>query len=224
MRWWPRWDRSWLEDIPDGRIQPSGLPLTVLTLVHRALGSAGGSARTQVRTRSGRWLTLHVELADGGAADAGPPPPSGRVSLVVEPSRPQELAEVIADAYGLTPREGEVARLVGAGHTNREISSTLWLSACTVQDHLKAVYAKLGVRNRSELAARMFLDQYLPRLVDGTPLGGNGWYVTGDTAGPAAHPARTGWFTGMPMCGRMGDTLRTRRDVHSRLLRRTLVS
>jgi DNA-binding CsgD family transcriptional regulator len=97
---------------------------------------------------------------------------------VVEPTRPHELAEVIGEAYALTVREREVARLAVAGLPNREIAATLWLSIYTVQDHLKAVFAKLGVRNRAELASRMFFDQYLPRQLDGTPLGGDGWYVT----------------------------------------------
>lgn len=164
--------RRWLEEVADGRLQPSGLPLAVVTLVQRAVRSPTGGANMRLRARSGRWLTLYAEAMDEEPGEIQ------RVSLVVEPTRPHELAEVIAEAYALTPREREVARLVVAGLANREIAAALWLSVYTVQDHLKAVFAKLGVRNRAELTSRMFFDQYLPRQLDGTPLGADGWYVT----------------------------------------------
>ncbi|NUP51189.1 MAG: hypothetical protein HOW97_28335 [Catenulispora sp.] len=54
----------------------------------------------------------------------------------------------------LTPTEQQVADLVAAGHTNREVAARLFISIRTVETHLAAVYRKLGVRSRSELAAR----------------------------------------------------------------------
>ena len=54
----------------------------------------------------------------------------------------------------LTAREQEVARLVAAGATNREVASTLFLSPKTVERHLVNLFRKLEVRNRTELAAR----------------------------------------------------------------------
>lgn len=55
----------------------------------------------------------------------------------------------------LTAREEEVARLVAAGATNREVASTLFLSPKTVERHLVNLFRKLDVRNRTELAARL---------------------------------------------------------------------
>ncbi|MFD0634513.1 response regulator transcription factor [Catenulispora yoronensis] len=43
---------------------------------------------------------------------------------------------------------------MAAGHTNREVAARLFISIRTVETHLAAVYRKLGVRSRSELAAR----------------------------------------------------------------------
>ncbi|OLB74040.1 MAG: hypothetical protein AUI14_24625 [Actinobacteria bacterium 13_2_20CM_2_71_6] len=54
---------------------------------------------------------------------------------------------------GLTPTERHVAELVARGHTNTEVAAQLFLSVKTVAAHLTRVYAKLGVRSRSELAA-----------------------------------------------------------------------
>lgn len=53
----------------------------------------------------------------------------------------------------LTPQEDAVSTLVATGLTNREVAAELFLSVKTVQFHLTRVYAKLGVRSRSELAA-----------------------------------------------------------------------
>jgi len=52
----------------------------------------------------------------------------------------------------LTPSEQAVARLVAKGLTNREVGEELIVSAKTVEHHLSRIYAKLGVRSRTELA------------------------------------------------------------------------
>jgi len=52
----------------------------------------------------------------------------------------------------LTPSERQVAALVAEGRTNREVAAVLVLSERTVEGHLSSIYAKLGVRSRSELA------------------------------------------------------------------------
>jgi DNA-binding CsgD family transcriptional regulator len=55
----------------------------------------------------------------------------------------------------LTPAERRVAELVARGRTNREVASALFLAERTVESHLSRVYAKLGVRSRTELARRL---------------------------------------------------------------------
>jgi DNA-binding NarL/FixJ family response regulator len=52
----------------------------------------------------------------------------------------------------LTAREHEIASLVAAGRTNREIAEQLVLSTRTIEAHLRNIFAKLGVRSRVELA------------------------------------------------------------------------
>ena len=52
----------------------------------------------------------------------------------------------------LTGREHEIAALVAAGRTNREVAEQLVLSPRTVEAHLRSIYGKLGVRSRVELA------------------------------------------------------------------------
>jgi DNA-binding CsgD family transcriptional regulator len=58
------------------------------------------------------------------------------------------------DALGrLTDREQEIAELVAAGATNREVAERVFLSRKTVERHVSNILAKCGVRNRAELAA-----------------------------------------------------------------------
>ncbi len=56
---------------------------------------------------------------------------------------------------GLTAAEQRVAALVAEGRTNREVAAALFLAERTVASHLSHVYAKLGVRSRTELARKL---------------------------------------------------------------------
>jgi DNA-binding CsgD family transcriptional regulator len=56
---------------------------------------------------------------------------------------------------GLTAAERRVAALVAEGRTNREVATALFLGERTVASHLTHIYAKLGVRSRTELARRL---------------------------------------------------------------------
>jgi DNA-binding CsgD family transcriptional regulator len=60
-----------------------------------------------------------------------------------------------AGIVGLSSREVEIARLVAGGLTNREIAQLLRISPRTVERHITNVLAKLGLRNRTELATFM---------------------------------------------------------------------
>jgi DNA-binding CsgD family transcriptional regulator len=62
-------------------------------------------------------------------------------------------------AEGLTAAERRVAMLVAEGRTNREVAAALFLGERTVETHLSHVYAKLGVRSRTELARRFRPDE-----------------------------------------------------------------
>jgi DNA-binding CsgD family transcriptional regulator len=62
-------------------------------------------------------------------------------------------------AEGLTAAERRVARLVAEGRTNREVAAALFLGERTVASHLTHIYAKLGVRSRTELARRLHAEK-----------------------------------------------------------------
>jgi DNA-binding CsgD family transcriptional regulator len=57
-------------------------------------------------------------------------------------------------ASGLTPREERVANLVAGRRSNKEVADALFVSVRTVEANLTRIYAKLGIRSRTELAGR----------------------------------------------------------------------
>ena len=127
--------QRWLTEIDDGVDPGREIPYGVMTLAARALTGAPpqGSLRSRIRARTGQWLTLHAERL------AGDPP---QVSIIVEPSRPVEIARLVADAYQLTARERDVVRLLACGYSRHEIARLLTLSPHTVDDHIKRVFGK----------------------------------------------------------------------------------
>jgi DNA-binding CsgD family transcriptional regulator len=70
-----------------------------------------------------------------------------------------ELARVSgrrpAEAGELTPSERRVSELAASGMSNKEIAAVLFVSVYTVEAHLSSAYGKLGVRSRTQLAARL---------------------------------------------------------------------
>lgn len=142
---------GWLEELGGDQAQ---LPLVVCAVAHRARaiasGDGGAAATARVRAASGRWA-----LVRGSALTNGPDP---RTAVTVEPARTAELARLIVDLYGLTERERLVTELVAQGLSTAAIAGRLRLSPFTVQDHLKAIFEKLGVSSRGELVARLFVD------------------------------------------------------------------
>jgi DNA-binding CsgD family transcriptional regulator len=69
----------------------------------------------------------------------------------------RELTKAAAQlaVEGLTLTEHRLATLVAKGLTNRQVAGVMFVSENTVQTHIKNIFRKLGVRSRTELAARV---------------------------------------------------------------------
>jgi DNA-binding CsgD family transcriptional regulator len=115
-----------------------------------ATAAANGEANATVRLRddSGRWVVLHASPLVGGTA-------SDQIVVTVESALASDVTRLLLAAYGLSPRERDVSVEVLAGASTGEIAARLFISANTVQDHLKSIFAKVGVRSRRELVAHL---------------------------------------------------------------------
>jgi DNA-binding CsgD family transcriptional regulator len=118
------------------------LPVSVYS-VAAALATSDRPPSLRVRAATGGWLSLHASRL------------GSQVAVVVEPAQAQSTLGVLLAAYGLTARELDVARHVLRGDSTRAIADTLHISAHTVQDHLKSVFDKVGVRSRRDLVGRL---------------------------------------------------------------------
>ena len=98
---------------------------------------SAGAATARMRGLDGRWFTIDVSVLDDAA--------SGTVAAVVQPAPSELVLDSVLRALGLTAREREVAALLAQGRPPKSIAAMLSLSPWTVQDHVKAVYAKTGV-------------------------------------------------------------------------------
>lgn len=159
----------WLRDLTDlgpGWREWDGLPLAVRMVavaLKRALKpesdrDLNAVPRLRVRTRSGRWLTLYGSLTEATEGRAS------ETVIVIEPSKPEEVAWLNVAAHGLTPREEEIAGLIVRGYSTKEISTRLYISEYTIQNHLSSAFGKVGVRSRRELVKRLFFDGLYPSL------------------------------------------------------------
>lgn len=143
--------RAWLADLAEeGRV-----PAVVRSLA-AAARLATDSVSVSVPRSGGGFVTLHASRVDDSEDNDD-------VVVVIEAARPAATADVLAEAYRLTERERHVAALGAGGATTREIARALGISAFTVTDHFKALYAKVGVTSRGELAAA--LEQRTPDRV-----------------------------------------------------------
>ncbi|MGV9316410.1 response regulator transcription factor [Streptomyces sp. NPDC003691] len=130
--------------------RPAGVPTAVLMVAQWARADAGGGGRApgsfaRLRGPKGEWFSLYASLLDGRA--------DGHVAVVAQPASPTDVMPLALLAHKLSDREQEVALHAVRGSSTREIALTLFLTPATVQDHLKSVFTKTGVRSRRELVA-----------------------------------------------------------------------
>lgn len=96
------------------------------------------------------------------------------VSLTINPSMDQfgrvetayiflNSSETTSNLYGLTTREEEITELIALGLTSSKIAEKLFISTGTVKNHLKSIFRKTGVGNRTQLAHTLFQQKNSPQ-------------------------------------------------------------
>ncbi len=139
-----------------GDVETAIVLLTEAVAQHETVGDPFGRARALLalgvirrRARQKRPARDAIELARAGFEEIGAERWAERAG--------EELGAIggRTRSEGLTPAEQRVANLVANGRTNAEVAAALFLSERTVASHLTRVYAKLGVRSRTELARKL---------------------------------------------------------------------
>jgi DNA-binding CsgD family transcriptional regulator len=175
-----------LVEIPAPLVPSESKVVQAVAAQARVLSRSGApplAARARVRTRTGSWLVVHgtpLSSSDG----------AGRTAVIIQPAGPYEVAPLIALSHGLTEREAQITRLCVEGRPTRGIAAELHMSPYTVQDHLKSIFEKTGVRSRNELVGQIFLQHYATRWED-VPGAPSGWRAT----------ALPEWSEGQPASG-----------------------
>jgi len=101
----------------------------------------------RARTADGRWAVIEAARLEG---------PGQGIAVSIRPAGVEDVLGLLSRASGLTPRERELVALLVEGLDTRELAGRLFISRHTVQDHLKSVFAKVGVRSRRELVSGVF--------------------------------------------------------------------
>jgi DNA-binding CsgD family transcriptional regulator len=129
------------------QIAPGRFLLMMQVMASGARTAPSNSFRARLQHAPGQWAVLESSPLIGGDED--------QVAVTIEAANGDQLIGLLLVAYGLTPREREICREIIAGHSTSDIAARLFISANTVQDHLKSMFAKVGVRSRGELVARL---------------------------------------------------------------------
>jgi DNA-binding CsgD family transcriptional regulator len=142
-------DPAWM-DLGHGSL-PAAVFAAAAALTRDEDGPADAPRTIRLRAGDGQWLTLHASRLRG--------PAGGHTAIVLEAARPADVASLYLDALGLTPAQARVASCVLQGHSTQQIVNELRISSHTIQEHLRAVFDKVGVASRRELVAHLLGDR-----------------------------------------------------------------
>jgi DNA-binding CsgD family transcriptional regulator len=161
---------QWLDELREPASDHM-LPIEIYAVaasLRRATNAGSAQPQLRLRTRAGRWVVLHASWMSADNRDT--------VAIIIEPAAALEIAPLVMAAHGLTARERTVTGLVCQGYSTAEIASQLYVTANTVQDHLKSIFDKTGVRSRRELVATILKQDYLPGVRAERPIGASGFF------------------------------------------------
>ena len=133
----------------EGPPVPAGAYNVAAQLLAVEDGIDGSPAEARVHLAGNRWLTLRAARLDGAPPEDGPD-----IAVTIDEAGPAERLSLFARCTGLSARETELLGHLATGADTRDLAARMFLSAHTVQDHLKSVFDKTGTRSRRVLLAR----------------------------------------------------------------------
>jgi DNA-binding NarL/FixJ family response regulator len=141
--------RAWIDSFPGAQM------LAALGMLPSVIYPAAATARTKpsgsgahaiVQAVDRRWVRIEAAVLEGHD--------DGQIAVTLRAATATETFKLLCRAYALSQRERQVVAALVAGLDTRAITQRLFISRYTVQDHLKSVFTKTGVRSRRELLAR----------------------------------------------------------------------
>jgi DNA-binding CsgD family transcriptional regulator len=147
---WTAWARTWIDALPSASLFAAMgiLPSVVYPAATRARSEHSAlGAHALLHAVDGRWVMIEAApLEDGG---------EGEIAVTLRAATATETFDLFCRVYALSQRERELVALLAAGLDTRAITSRLFISRHTVQDHLKSIFAKVGIHSRRELLAKL---------------------------------------------------------------------
>jgi DNA-binding CsgD family transcriptional regulator len=104
-------------------------------------------AHAMLPVPDGGWVRVEAATLEGAGAPA--------IAVTLRAASSEETFDLVCRAHGLSRREREVVALLREGLGTTAVTRRMFISPYTLQDHLKSIFAKLGVHSRAELLARL---------------------------------------------------------------------
>jgi DNA-binding CsgD family transcriptional regulator len=123
---------------------PAAVYNVAAQLLAREAGVDDSEALARMPASDGSWVRVSAARVE----------PAHGIVVTIEPTTMEERLDLFARAHALSTREREVVLELSSGAATAEIAERLFVSPYTVQDHLKSVFEKTGVRSRRSLLAR----------------------------------------------------------------------
>ncbi len=150
------------EDIDLSGIPVPDVVIQDCTRLARSAGSNGGNPGYDNRiVNAGARNRYHVQYFTFPALNADTMKP-GFIVVMNDLSRYNTTESIMVNQVKLSNREAVVARYAGMGWTNKEIADSIHSSPFTIQNQLKSVFEKTGLKNRTQLASLMKYLESIP--------------------------------------------------------------
>lgn len=137
--------RQWQETLDE--FAPHRFETMLRIMVQGLRGNSSTGFRATIRDGHGQWALMEASPLTGEDDE--------QIAVTINPAAGAQLTRLLFSAYGLSARERAICHEVLAGAPTRHIARHLSVTPNTVQDHLKSVFAKMGVTSRGELVARL---------------------------------------------------------------------
>jgi DNA-binding CsgD family transcriptional regulator len=146
---WTGAARAWIDSLPAARLFAAWRMLPSVVYPAATLARSGTVARAHALLRAvdGRLMMIEAAPLEGRSED--------EIAVTLRAATASESFELLCRVYALSQRERQVVALLVAGLDTRAVTQRLFISRHTVQDHLKSVFAKIGIHSRRELLAKL---------------------------------------------------------------------